>query len=454
MFVQKIESPGLAHMSWIVGSVSQAAVIDPRRDCEVYVEAATRRGAAITLILETHRNEDLISGAPILAAMTGAKVFHGPNPAKPVQYAETAREGNSFRLGDLEIRVLETPGHTDDSLSFVIVDHETGDAPIGVFTGDALFVGDVGRTDFYPDRPREVAGALYDSLQKLIALGDQAMIFPAHGAGSVCGSGMASRDFSTIGYERLHNPRLQHASREEFIEAKLAEHHVSPPYFRRMEELNTVGGEPMPRSISPTALSVDDFASCADASIVLDVRSTEAFIGAHVPGSLALARKLVSGYAGWLLGYDDDLVMVAESAEQARLACKELGRIGYDRVRGWLATSLSGWATAGRRFETLDAIDAAELDHRLRRPPEDWQLLDVRSTEEVSKGMLPGAKHVYIGELPGRAGELDPERRYTVVCGSGARATLGASVLRRHGIRRVDVFRGAMRHLDTPLTTE
>src|SRR5690606_30314707 len=217
-------SPGLAHRSWIVGSGARAAVIDPRRDCEIYVEVAARRGAKITMILETHRNEDLISGAPIPAATTRAQVVHGPNPGEAVRYAETTREGNSFRLGEVEIRVLETPGHTDDSLSFVLVDHETGDAPIGVFTGDALFVGDVGRTDFYPDRPREVAGALYDSLQKLLALGDQAMVYPAHGAGSVCGSGMASRDVSTIGHERLHNPRLK-LSREAFIEAKLAEHH-------------------------------------------------------------------------------------------------------------------------------------------------------------------------------------------------------------------------------------
>jgi hydroxyacylglutathione hydrolase len=451
VFIEKIESPGLSHMSWLVGSGGQAAVIDPRRDCDAYLELAARHDAQITLILETHRNEDLISGAPILARLTGATVFHGPNPSEPIRYAETVREGNSFRVGAMEIRVLETPGHTDDSLSFVVIDHATGTEPVAVFTGDALFVGDVGRTDFYPERAREVSGALYDSLQKLLALGDQTMVFPAHGAGSVCGAGMAARELSTIGLERLANPRLQLESREAFVEAKLAEEHVMPPYFRRMEELNARGAEPMPEPLLPPALGIDDFARIADSAVVLDVRGTEAYLGAHVPGSLALSGRLITGFAGWLLEYDEDLALVASSAEQARAAAVQLARIGYDRVRGWLVQSMAGWAAAGHRFDAVSAIDARSLDRRLRRPAHDWRLLDLRSPEEVRSGMLPGAEHVYVGDLRERARELDPGDHYTVVCGSGVRATLGASIMRRHGIHSVDVFLGAMRHLDTPL---
>lgn len=238
MLFEKIKTSGLSHLSYLIGSNGQAAVIDPRRDCAIYVEKARAAGLEITHIFETHRNEDLVSGALILAKLTGAVVLHGPNPEQPVVYAETTREGDSFAIGQLDMRVIETPGHTFDHLAYAIFDSAYPEKAIGVFTGDALFVGDVGRTDLYPDRREEVAGLLYDSLQKIVALGDQAMIYPAHGAGSVCGSGMAEREFSTIGHERLNNPRLQIESRDKFIQFKINENHYQPPYFKLMERLN------------------------------------------------------------------------------------------------------------------------------------------------------------------------------------------------------------------------
>ena len=225
MLLEKIKTPGLAHLSYLVGSGGQAAVIDPRRDCAIYVEKARAAGLEITHIFETHRNEDLVSVAPILADMTGATVLHGPNPEQPIVYAQTVRDGDCFTIGQLNIQVLETPGHTDDHLAYALFDTAYPDKAVGVFTGDALFVGDVGRTDFYPERREEVAGLLYDSLQKILALGDQAIIYPAHGAGSVCGSSMAEREFSTVGHERVNNPRLQMTDREAFIRFKVSENH-------------------------------------------------------------------------------------------------------------------------------------------------------------------------------------------------------------------------------------
>ncbi|MEX0758212.1 MAG: MBL fold metallo-hydrolase, partial [Tistlia sp.] len=250
MFVEKIKTEGLAHLSYVIGDGGEAAVVDPRRDCELYVELAHARGCRIAHVFETHRNEDLVSGAPILAAMTGAEVHHGPNPERPVVYADTVREGRRFTFGKLELAVLETPGHTDDSLSFALYDADFGSEPVGVFTGDALFIGDVGRTDFYPDRAAEVAGLLFDSLRKLEALGDQAILYPAHGAGSVCGDAMADREFSTIGYERRNNPMFALQDRDAFVEKKLNEHHYQPPYFRLMERLNMEGGEAVRRVLS------------------------------------------------------------------------------------------------------------------------------------------------------------------------------------------------------------
>ncbi|HMB38974.1 MAG TPA: rhodanese-like domain-containing protein [Wenzhouxiangellaceae bacterium] len=443
MFVEKIKSEGLAHLSWVIGSDGKAAVIDPRRDCEVYAEIAARNGCRITHIFETHRNEDLLSGAAVLAERTGAAVLHGPNAAGDVVYADTARDGDEFEIGSALVRVLETPGHTDDSLSLAFYDPAFGEDAVGVFTGDALFVGDVGRTDFYPDRAREVAGLLYDSLQKLCALGDQAVIYPAHGAGSVCGNAMADREVSTIGYERRHNSRLRITDRDEFIEAKIAEHHRQPPYFRYMEAGNLEGASAAGASLRPAALNTADFLEAAGRATVLDVRSASAFLGAHLPGSIAIPEHMIASFAGWFLSPEDDLALVAEGPEQAGRAATALARIGYDRIRGFLAPSLAGWASAGQAFGSLRVVDTDEVKRRVESDADDWTLLDVRDDDEVEEGSVPGARHAYVGELPEALKELDNGRRYTVMCGSGSRATIAASLLLRDGFEHVDLYLGS-----------
>jgi len=443
MFVEKIKSEGLAHLSWVIGSDGRAAVIDPRRDCDVYVDIAAQNGCRITHVFETHRNEDLLSGAPVLAERTGAAVFHGPNAAGDVVYADTANDGDAFDVGSVRIRVLETPGHTDDSLSFAFYDPDFGEEAVGVFTGDALFVGDVGRTDFYPDRAREVAGLLYDSLQKLLALGDQAVIYPAHGAGSVCGNAMADREISTIGYERANNPRLQISDRESFIEAKTAEHHRQPPYFRHMEAGNLEGASAVGPSLRPTALNTADFLEAAGRATVLDVRSASAFLGAHLPGSIAIPDHMIASFAGWFLSPEDELALVAEDPDQAERAATALARIGYDRIPGFLAPSLAGWASAGQSFGSLRVVDTDEVKRRVEAGAEEWTLLDVRDDDEVEQGRVPGSHHAYVGELPEALKGLDSGRRYTVMCGSGSRATIAASLMLRHGFKQVDLYLGS-----------
>jgi hydroxyacylglutathione hydrolase len=443
MFVEKVRTEGLAHLSWVVGDGTEAAVIDPRRDVDVYQRIAQEHGCRITHVFETHRNEDLVSGAPLLAARTGATVHHGPNPAEPIAYAETVREGHRFTFGGLTLRVLETPGHTDDSISLALYDPAFApDTAFGVFTGDALFVGDVGRTDFYPDRAEEVAGLLFDSLDKLLALGDQAVLYPAHGAGSVCGSGMADREVSTLGFERRHNARLLLETRDDFVAAKLAEHHEKPPYFAHMERLNTVGAEPV-RDTPPAPLSAAAFSEQADARIV-DVREVPAFLGAHLAGSLSLPVGMIAAWAGWLLEPSETLVLVASDGEEAAAAATVLARIGFDRVAGYLAPGLPAWAAGGRAFETIPAVDTETVRARLRGAAEGWTLLDVRGVEEVEAGRIEGSGHQFLGELPACVGDLDQGRHYTVLCGSGARATVAASLLRRAGVERVDVYLGSM----------
>lgn len=444
MFVEKIKSAGLAHLSYLVGDGGEAAVIDPRRDCEIYLAMAAERGCRITHVFETHRNEDLVSGAKVLAGLTGAQVWHGPNAAGDVVYAKTVRDGETFAFGSLRLRVMETPGHTDDSLSLAIFDTDAGDRAVGVFTGDALFVGDVGRTDFYPDRAKEVAGLLFDSLRRITALGDQAIVYPAHGAGSVCGDNMADREFTTIGFERHTNAMLMMDNRDDFIAKKLAEHHDQPPYFRLMERLNLEGGAAITRTMTPPALDMAAFTEAGSRGAVVDVRGVTAFLGGHVPGSLSIPHDMVPAYAGWLLDPNESIVLVADDAEQAETAARHMGRIGYDRVAGVLTAALTGWAAAGRSFRSMAVIDAPGVARRIGESPNDWTLLDVRSQGEVQEGIVAGARHAYVGELPRRLEELDPARRYTVMCESGARATIAASVLLRAGFSRVDVFLGSM----------
>lgn len=444
MFLETIKSEGLAHLSYVIGSEGSAAVIDPRLDGERYIEVAASHDCRITHVFETHRNEDLLSGAAVLAAQTGATVFHGPNPADRILYAKSACEGDAFSIGKLRIEALETPGHTDDSLSYVLFDTDHPDGAFAVFTGDTLFVGDVGRCDFYPERAEEVAGLLFDSLRKLETLGNHVIVYPAHGAGSVCGSGMADRDFSTIGHERANNPRLRITDRDKFIAAKLDEHHDYPPYFKRMEALNLRGADAVKRPVAPPPLTAAAVAECKDNTVLIDVRSASAFLGAHLAASLSLPLGTLSAFAGWFLSPPDELILIADSAADAEEAAVRLARIGYNKIAGYLAPDLTAWAASGRAFHSLPVLSADDVRERLDDPPSDWTLLDVRGPEEVANARIPDAQHVYLGELPAKLEQLDAARKYTLMCGSGTRATIAASLLLRAGFNDPELFLGSL----------
>jgi hydroxyacylglutathione hydrolase len=444
MFLEKFHTPGLAHLSYIIGAGGSAAVIDPRRDTAIYEEAAAAREASITHIFETHRNEDYVIGSVNLARRTGATIHHGQ--ALDFGYGQPVKEGDLFELGGLKIEILETPGHTYESISLVLYDPDFGQQPVAVFTGDALFIGDVGRTDFFPDRAREVAGLLYDSVfEKLLPLGDHVLLYPAHGAGSVCGSGMADREFSSLGYERLTNPALRETEREAFIDMKVNEKHYLPPYFQKMEEFNQSGAVPaMDRPPFPLALTPGEFESrMKDGLIALDVRSAEAFAGCLVPGSLAVPLDMVPTFAGWFLSYDRPVGLIANHLDEVEAAIRHLIRIGFDNVAGYLGGGLTSWEVSGRPYAQIPAVHAEELVRRIQAE-EEFTLLDVRKDEEVSQGHLPGAKHIYIGHLPDRLDEVPRDRPVVTFCGSGQRAIIAASILRRNGFTRVENSLGSM----------
>ncbi|MFW5996857.1 MAG: MBL fold metallo-hydrolase [Lentisphaeria bacterium] len=443
MFLHKIKSEGLAHLSYIVGDGDQAAVIDPRRDGHIYLDIAAENGASITHIFETHRNEDYVIGSLDLADHSGADIYHGG--ALDFSYGNAVQHGDTFAIGDLCLQVLETPGHTFESISLVLTDRNYGNDPVAVFTGDALFVGDTGRTDFFPDRAEEVAGLLYDSIfGKLLPLGDQTILYPAHGAGSVCGDKMASREFSTLGHERRNNPALQRNKRNDFIAYKISEHHNKPPYFQKMEEYNLNGAPPLPEPPRPCPLHPEQIENAMErGAVVLDLRSPEAFSGAFIPGSLAIPLDMLPAYAGYLVDYEHELVLIPETRGQISTAVKYLVRMGFDRITGYLEGGMHAWEVSGRSYDRINALHASDLANRLQRG-EQFTLLDVRNLTEYRQGHLEGATHIFLGDLPHKLSELDKNLPIVTFCGSGRRAIIAASILKKNGFREVENSLGSM----------
>ena len=446
MFLEAIRSEGLSHLSYIIGNGRQAAVIDPRRDCGIYVDIAHRNGARITSIFETHRNEDYVIGSQELARRTGAAIYHGK--ALSFAYGNPVSEGDRFDLGGLILSVLETPGHTYESISIAVQDPAFSDEAVGVFTGDALFVGDVGRTDFFPEEQEKMAGLLYDSIfQKLLPLGDHVILYPAHGAGSVCGGGIAAREFSTLGYERRHNPALQCTDRAAFVARKAGERHYRTPYFRKMEQLNLHGNAPeMPSVPQPAPMSVTAFAEAmSDGMVAIDVRSPEGFAGAFIPGSIAMPLDMVPAYAGWFLTYGKPIGIVASTGAygQVETAARYLIRLGFDTITGSLEGGLRDWETSARHFDRIPTVHVEVLRKRIAEN-DDFTLLDVRAEEEFEKKHLRGALHMYLGDVPHRLDEIPRDRPVITFCGSGRRAIIAASLLKRSGFTDVSNCLGSM----------
>jgi hydroxyacylglutathione hydrolase len=379
-----------------------------------------------------------------LALKTGANIYHGK--AFDFDYGNPVSTSDAFEFGDLTLKVIETPGHTYESISISVVDRSFGEEPIAVFSGDALFSGDVGRTDFFPDKAEEAAGLLYDSIfDKLLPLGDHVILLPAHGAGSVCGSGMADREFTTLGYERLNNPILKYTERKEFIEHKVNEHHYKPPYFKQMEKLNKEGSANVPAPVRvPAPLDANQFEKAMQNSMIaLDIRSAEAFAGAVIPGSLAIPVDMVSAYSGWFLSYDRPVGLISDHFEDVQKAVRYLIRLGYDNIMGFLENGLTAWEVSGRDYDRIPAIHAAELVRRIQ-DSQDFTLLDVRKKEEVEAGRLPNSVHIFLGELPQKLDQIPRDLPVTTFCGSGQRAIIAASILKQHGFDQVEDSLGSM----------
>jgi hydroxyacylglutathione hydrolase len=457
MIFERIKSAGIAHNSYLIGSGSEAAVIDPRRDCQIYVDRARESGLHINHIFETHRNEDYVVGSIELAGMTGAEIYHGPG--LDWKYGNEVQDGQRFRIGRLRLTAIHTPGHTDESMSYAVADLASGEATVMVFTGDALLVGDVGRTDLYgsEESPR-LASNLYDSVfNKLLGLGDGVILCPAHGAGSVCGLHIVNRDESTIGIERIQNPVLQIKGKREFIEYKLSEEHERPHYFRQMEVCNLEGPPllgclPLPSPLTPLGFSQ----AVHDGAAVIDTSEPAAFGGAHIKGAYSIWLEGLPIFAGWVLSYDRPIVLVLEDQSHLERAVRYLIRAGYDRVIGYLRDGIEGWYNAGLPTESLPLLSVHQLKRRLDRGGQ-LLVLDTRGHDEWNSGHIEGAVHIYVGHLEERLAEIPKDRPIAVICNVGHRAGLGASILLRNNYSEVYNVLGSVKAwvaAGFPITTD
>ncbi|MGD9777122.1 MAG: rhodanese-like domain-containing protein [Methanosarcina sp.] len=444
MIFERIKSEGLAHLSYFVGSGNEAIVIDPRRDCQIYFDIARREGMKIKYIFETHRNEDYVIGSLELKELTDAEIYHGKGV--DFKYGIFVSDEQEFNFGSMKLTALHTPGHTDESMSYALTDPDSGKAPLMVFTGDALFVGDVGRTDLYgPEEIPRMAANLYESIfSKILPLGDGVILCPAHGAGSLCGGAISKREYSTLGLERIQNPALQRTDKEKFIKFKLEEKLEFPPYFKKMEQYNLQGppllkGLPVPELLFPKEFVKE----MEKGAMVVDTRMPHSFGGAHIKGSYGIWLKGLPYYAGWVLPYDKPILLVLEEKDQLEAAVSYLVRIGYDSIAGFLNGGISSWYMKALPVESLNLISVQSLKDKIEKN-EEMVILDVRRDEEWEKGHIEGARHVYVGHLEENLDKVPRNSPIIVYCDSSRRSNIAASILKKNGYDMVYNVLGSM----------
>jgi hydroxyacylglutathione hydrolase len=437
MYFEQFYLTCLSHASYMIGSDGQAAVVDPQRDVDIYLKVAEEQKLKISHIFETHLHADFVSGHKELAARTGAKIYIGAQAKAEFPHVPLTTN-YEVKMGAVRLRALETPGHTPESVCLIVTDEEKSTQPCAVLTGDTLFIGDVGRPDLSKMyTPQQLAGLLYDSLhQKLLSLPDSVVVYPAHGAGSLCGRSMRAERSSTIGTERLTNYALQIASREEFIAQLTANLPSRPEYFLEDAEINRSGAStltdlpPLP-SLSANAVHAMLFQKAN----VLDVRSNEEFASGHVPGSIniALAGQFAS-WAGGILGIHSKPVLVGANDSQIEEARLRLARVGIEDLRGYLSGGVEAWQSAGLTLQNTPQISPEELHLKLNdgtMHPSD--VLDVRREGEWQVGHLPGAARHPLDSFSQSLPVLDKGRPLAVHCKGGYRSMIACSLLERAG---------------------
>lgn len=460
MNIEQIYTGCLAQGAYYIESDGEAAIIDPLRDTRPYLERAEARGARIKYVLETHFHADFVSGHLDLAGKTGATIVYGPN-ANPAFTAHIAQDGEELKLGRIRIKVLHTPGHTMESTCYLLID-ETG-RPHSIFTGDTLFIGDVGRPDLAQKAgeltQEDLAGHLYESLQnKIMPLPDHVLVYPAHGAGSACGKNMSKETFDTLGNQKRTNYALRASTKEQFIK-EVTEGLLPPPaYFPQNVAMNKgvipSVDEVKQKSLRP--LPPEDFEHIAEAegALVLDTRNAEVFKDGFVPRSINIGLK--GDFAPWVGAMIPDvrqpLLVVADQGTEDEVVTR-LARVGYDNVLGFLQGGIDAWRASGREVDTIERIDAEEFAARLKQAP--LHVVDVRKDGEWENGHVQGAHHASLQYINDHLHVIAPEATNYLHCAGGYRSMIAASILKARGHHNLVEVRGgfnAIKKTDVPVT--
>lgn len=443
MFIKQLYTGCISEAAYYIESKGEAAIIDPLRDIDVYLDLASERKAKIKYIFETHFHADFVSGHVDLSKVTDAPIVYGPETVTKFP-AHIAKDGETFKIGDLTIEVLHTPGHTLESTCYLLKD-ETG-KDYCIFTGDTLFVGDVGRPDLAQKddeiTTEDLAGMLYDSLQKkIIPLADDVIVYPAHGPGSSCGKNLGPDTDSTIGVEKQFNYALKAASREEFI--KVVTDGIPPPpqYFPINAKINKEGYDSMDDVLEQGMknLSVNEFKKLmADETIILDTRNSEEFTQGFIPGSVSIGLNgRFAEWAGSLLPFDAPLLLVSEPGKEKESIIR-LARVGLDKVQGYLEGGYEAWKKSGEKPDLIIDVEADELMMDIPFDP-NLVVVDVRKPVEFAEGHLPNAINIPLNEMTDPASMANIEDRHNlyVHCASGYRSIIAASLLKRQGIHNL-----------------
>ena len=447
MFFKQFVVTGMGCLSYMIGcpQAGVACVVDPKRDVADYIQVARENNLRITHIFETHLHADHVSGSMELQSRTGADIYMGAGT--PVTFAyKPLNEGDVFKLGNVTLEVLSTPGHTPNSISLLVTDNTRSKEPWMVLTGDCMFVGDVGRPDLAGEELiHEQAENLYNSLfNKLLTLPESIEIFPAHGEGSLCGKGMSSKPNSTIGYEKKSNPLFK-LSKEEFLRTITASFPDRPKSFTHIIKTNKAGAPlldrcPVVRDMSPLEAKTE----LDRGAVLIDTRDTASFGGAHITGSINIGlAKQTANWIGMVIEPSAELILLVTSEKAYEGMLLQLHRIGYGKVIGYLYGGIASWQEAGLPIDHLSQISAAQLHEKIERGDYGY-LLDVRSKPEWDSGHIKVAQHLPITQLITSVPDIPKDAEVIVTCGTGYRGNIAASYLKRQGFKRVYSLAGGM----------
>jgi glyoxylase-like metal-dependent hydrolase (beta-lactamase superfamily II)/rhodanese-related sulfurtransferase len=430
----------LAHASYLIGSEGEAAVVDPQRDVDEYIAEAEAQGCEIKYVIETHLHADFVSGHQELAARTGAEIVFGEKARATFEHRAVS-DGEQIKLGKVVLEFMETPGHTPEGICVLVTDTEVSNEPQKILTGDTLFIGDVGRPDLAGGKgytPQMMAEMMYESLHgKILKLPDDVEVYPAHGAGSMCGKNMSKETSSTIGEQRKFNYALKPMTKEEFVSMMTADLAEAPAYFPRDAEINRSGARELSELSPPQALSPQEVSEVSERSehVLLDVRSAADFGAGHVPGSVNIGLGgQFAMWAGSLIPLSASILLIADTSAQVDEAVVRLARVGIENVKGYLEGGVENWRRAGLPVESIAQVSVAELKEKLASTA-DLQVVDVRRPGEFGNGHVPRALNAPLATLDRIAGQLplEKDKPTAVICAGGYRSSAAASLLEKLG---------------------